>query len=415
LTGHPEETAALAAQGDERKFVICERCFASVAVGKSHCPECGATISSGSGNDPDDIQEGAELARANLLRLRGDYLAAEAECLKLLRHYPNNASAHTLLGDICAEKGDLDQSLQWYELSLDLAPDHAIQERAKSIKARIQERDQSAASRAVGIPAERDRSIRYAAWMLIAILVTGIACYAVGRGQDTQPPAILHRVTPPAPNPWPIPKPIQGVGSDLVLFEHIRASSPEAANLLMVIQDPRSKAITLSFDAKEDQDIRPLGAKLAAAALDNASDALLVTVRAMRGGNLIYTADVLRVRYNETKQTDWIADNKDTPDAWISHVLDNEWSYVQKSDPNQQPTNNNVNEGQNIAGTETNPAGGQDQGANPQGAAGGDQNSSPSTSDQAPDNGSPSGSGTDSPRPTQAPPNANGSNPDKSG
>jgi len=53
-------------------------------------------------SDPSDAQAGAELARANLLRLRGDYLAAEAECLKVLRQFPNNAGAHTLLGEICA-------------------------------------------------------------------------------------------------------------------------------------------------------------------------------------------------------------------------------------------------------------------------------------------------------------------------
>jgi len=288
-------------------------------------------------SDPSDAQAGAELARANLLRLRGDYLAAEAECLKVLRQFPNNAGAHTLLGEICAEKGDLEQSLQWYELSLDLAEDHTVRERANTIRSRMQDRERAVASKEMGVPADRARKNGYLAFMLVVILITvGFACYSAGRQQEPDGPANEPHVLPPI---QPVPSTLvklsgsgQGVGSDLVLYERLRASSAEGGSLLLVLQDPRSKAITLSYDAQADGDLRPVGARLAVAALQNSPDALIVTVRAMRGGNLIYTADVLRSKYDDTQQSGWQSENKQTPDAWIGYVLDNEWSAVEKSE-----------------------------------------------------------------------------------
>src|SRR4051812_43141822 len=42
----------------------------------------------------------SDLARANLLRLRGEFDQAEQLCLNVLERFPDNAAAHTLLGDI---------------------------------------------------------------------------------------------------------------------------------------------------------------------------------------------------------------------------------------------------------------------------------------------------------------------------
>jgi Tfp pilus assembly protein PilF len=95
-----------------------------VKPGAGFCPECGAPI----GTAPAEGSDAAiypELARVNLLRLRGDYKAAQDHCRAVLRKFPNNVTANQLLGDLCQETGDLSQAKEWYELALDIAPNHA--------------------------------------------------------------------------------------------------------------------------------------------------------------------------------------------------------------------------------------------------------------------------------------------------
>src|SRR5579872_6736771 len=64
----------------------------------------------------------ADLARANLLRMRADYKRAEDLCLTILKSNPKSAATHSLLGDIYSDQGQLEQAAQWYGLSLDLDP-----------------------------------------------------------------------------------------------------------------------------------------------------------------------------------------------------------------------------------------------------------------------------------------------------
>ena len=129
----------MAAQGAERKFNICDRCFASVPPKEPFCPECGAPIvveEQDAGSS--DAVVYTELARANLLRMRGEYKQAENQCLNILKRFPNNASANTLLADISAEQNGLTQAVQWFELSLDLTPDDdAVKNKLKSARDRI--------------------------------------------------------------------------------------------------------------------------------------------------------------------------------------------------------------------------------------------------------------------------------------
>lgn len=62
------------------------------------------------------------LARANLLRMRGQWDEAVAVCTEALRRAPESATAHSLLGDIYEAQGKLDDALQWYGMAVDLAP-----------------------------------------------------------------------------------------------------------------------------------------------------------------------------------------------------------------------------------------------------------------------------------------------------
>ncbi len=92
--------------------------------------ECGARLREDT-TDPlyaegSDREVYPEIARANLLRMKGEYEAAVEVCLGILRRYPSNETAHALLGDIYADQGKLADAIQWYELLVDLAPTSAV-------------------------------------------------------------------------------------------------------------------------------------------------------------------------------------------------------------------------------------------------------------------------------------------------
>ena len=110
----------MAVQG-RSETTSCPKCFAVVKLGAEFCPECGATLDPASGGSDQEVYN--DLAKANLLRNRHQMPEAIEVALGILRKYPNNATAHTLLGDIYAELDDLKQAAEWYEMALDLSPD----------------------------------------------------------------------------------------------------------------------------------------------------------------------------------------------------------------------------------------------------------------------------------------------------
>jgi hypothetical protein len=62
------------------------------------------------------------LLQANVLRLRGQYDLAEAQCSEVLRRDPENAEAHSVLGDVARDRGNDQDAIQWYKMALDLDP-----------------------------------------------------------------------------------------------------------------------------------------------------------------------------------------------------------------------------------------------------------------------------------------------------
>jgi len=103
----------------------CPQCGSGLPDDVRICPECGAPTKQARSND---IPAGAEaetnvlLAQANLSRLRRDYDLAMTQCVEVLRRYPNNASAHSLLGDIYRDQAAYAEALAWYRLALQLDP-----------------------------------------------------------------------------------------------------------------------------------------------------------------------------------------------------------------------------------------------------------------------------------------------------
>lgn len=333
----------MAVPGSERKFNICDRCFASVPAKEPFCQECGAPIvAEDQGTEGSDAVVYTELARANLLRMRGEYKQAEDQCLNILKRFPNNASANTLLGDISAEQGDLTQAVQWYELSLDLVPDDdAVKTKLKAVQERISLQEAATTAKELGLPAGNSRKTQYVIITLVLFLMVATAGYLFGTKQsasaDTKQPATVRK-------PIKIP-PSDGGGtgggssvdennsgadlkdqtpgaSELPLLHRLESASADGAKVLAVMKDPRNESVIVVYQA-DQADFRALGARLAQSLLTIDPDTLKVTVRAMRGGSLYYTADVNRSQLNETTGQTWKSQN--SADAWIDYVLKTEW------------------------------------------------------------------------------------------
>ena len=77
----------------------------------------------------------ALLARANLLRMRGQWTDAVELCTEALRVDAQSGAAHSLLGDIYENQGRLDKAIRWYQLALDLDPE-SVADKAKLTRAR---------------------------------------------------------------------------------------------------------------------------------------------------------------------------------------------------------------------------------------------------------------------------------------
>ncbi|MEW5883805.1 MAG: tetratricopeptide repeat protein [Armatimonadota bacterium] len=103
---------------------LCDKCYALLEEDALFCTECGASVTEGV--EGSDAIVYPDIARANLARMRGNEAEAERICLAILKRYPNNVSAHILLGDIYWDSERLEEAMQWYDLATSLAPENAI-------------------------------------------------------------------------------------------------------------------------------------------------------------------------------------------------------------------------------------------------------------------------------------------------
>lgn len=110
---------------------LCDKCFSVLKVDATYCEDCGAPQGESPGSDSIVYPE---IARANLLRLKGDLEEAENVCLAVLKRFPNNPAAHGMMGDLCFEGGKLENAKQWYDMALELTPnDEGIRRKLKAI------------------------------------------------------------------------------------------------------------------------------------------------------------------------------------------------------------------------------------------------------------------------------------------
>lgn len=325
----------------------CPKCGAEIEDGKG-CPSCLAKVED-RGASPDTAH--AELARANLLRLRGDYTQAEAICLGVLRNFPNSVAAHTLLGDIHVDAGNHEQAAKWLELALGLDPS-LVQERQKldRLKQHLNGVEESRTVAELGLP-ERSRLSWVTAGLGGLAVLAIVVALALGLTRRPEPkadvPSVVSEAISATPDtvaaiepsaktePSPSVRRDERAGptstpatpaEDQALYRSVSQRSVVGASLVGVTLDPRSKLAILTYVLADGDDIRRIGAELARIALDQSPDTLTVTLRGMQEGKLVYIADVPRARYAETTDPNWQPEVPGQGDAWIAHILTNEWT-----------------------------------------------------------------------------------------
>ncbi len=336
---------------------MCDRCFASVKVGSEFCPECGAPIGS-SPAEGSDSEIYTELARANLLRMRGDLPAAMDQCRTILRKFPNNVSANQLLGDLCQEGNDLEQAKEWYELALDIAPSHAqLQQKLKSVRERLEFQETQGLVEQLGLPPSKPKNGLMAMGLAVLVLAVGGIAYVVGANKKpTASPLPTRTVTqaPPessgdgssvsqapdqnstTPNSVTPPSALKGSAEETALAQLVGQRSTNGGKLESLAIDPRTSLLTVTFRVAAGEDRKAIAAEIAGVALENSPNTRLVTVRAIENEALVYIADVRRESYEETKTDAWKQANGSDSSAYAKHVLSQEWPAAET---NQTPIN----------------------------------------------------------------------------
>lgn len=313
------EREDLAARGKpETGRELCPKCFETRAVAAScvdpSCPFSG------------DVEAEAaatiypELAKANLMRMRGEYKLARDTCLALLKRFPNNADAHTLLGDIEAEEGDLDHAAQWYEMALDLRPEsESDQHKLEVIRRRIAEREAMTTAQQLGLPTTRSRAMVYGVLIAVFIVLVGVTAFILGdrsraRRGPTPPPITTpieigkrrtepDRTEPPQPiareHPSPTPTPPAGPIEDQSLTQRLTAECAEGRRIVSAVQDPRDRSVAITAAVDDGASEREVAALIGVSALQRTPATSRVTVRIMRSGELAFVADVTRAAVDQ--------------------------------------------------------------------------------------------------------------------
>lgn len=281
-------------------------------------------------------QNGADLARSNLLRMRGDYRAAIDQCLSLLKRSPDDPDAHTLIGDIYAEQGDLGQAAQWYELALDLNPGSTQdQQKLTHVQLRIKEREAATAAQQIALPPASPYP--WLPWMVMAViaLLIGIGAYIAGQRQE--PPTKIARASVPvsAPIAEPgtnisgSPSPTEGTNpliaeEDRKLAASVAGEIPTGIVLLHAWQDPRNRDISLTIRVRPEDAQRVIAAEIARAVLRRIAGANAVSIRTEKAGQIVHLGTVDRARLSITDAPGW-AEAHPGAEALADALLAQEW------------------------------------------------------------------------------------------
>ncbi len=311
----------------------------------------------------------SELARVNLLRIRGDLSSSKTLCLSILKRFPESVDAHVMMGDLHAEQGDLAPAAEWYSLALDLdrtAP--GVQVKLNRVQAALDISGQAGKNRALVLSGNRTSPWLYLA-VAASVLAIGSIAYIAGMKSPSDKvvaknPPISEKIASPTnptrtdfgtvtttpktsgvtlptndPGPAPASTPTiqetKSTGSpkenpltvveDQRILEQLAGRTKFGKHIVSVIVDPREKSLILTYNVSNDEHGRYIGAILADAAMEYDNNAAMVTLRGVRNGVLSYVADVPREKIMAVEDRE----KKDVQDLenhnWIDEVLTNEY------------------------------------------------------------------------------------------
>lgn len=314
------------------------------------------------GRNVDEDALHGNLAKANLLRLRGDYAEAEKVCVALLAAHPDSAATHTLLGDIAFSQDKADQAVQHYEIANNLEPNSVeIQRKLHDAQALRASHETISTVDQLGLPSKSPvpwTAIGFGAFAAIAVGAVVMIALALAPHSAVVPRPVAPIVATSSMTVKPgvtkandtVSKPVASVPEskpaeatapattapavtaaplaldDQNLLQAIQSKSGYGAHLQALASNPRDHSVALTFSYGADEDPRRIGAQLAKDTLDQSGDSLSVTVRGVRDQKLEYMADVPRTKYADTITDAWRSANPGD-DAWIGYVLTNEWPY----------------------------------------------------------------------------------------
>ncbi|MBA4291490.1 hypothetical protein C0431_00815 [bacterium] len=288
-----------------------------IAAANDFCPECGYTIGKGEGSDTEVYQD---LAQANLSRMRGDKQAAIDQCLKILRAFPNNVTAHSLLGEIYLEHGELTQAKEWFEMALDLDP-KAVRE--KQMLDRVTQdlalKDHQASVETLEVKPKSGLTLLWAT-MVVLILLVGIASFFVGQNAGkksekvaVQAPAEPIRIpaseqatatptTEPAQNPPdPVPS-VVNAADDAEAVQSIFAKAQKGAIIQTILVNPAQEEVVLTAVAEADVPFETTALMLAGDVFVGRPATKTATVRIIgSAGRVAFVGSVERSAYDEVQ------------------------------------------------------------------------------------------------------------------
>jgi hypothetical protein len=311
--------------------MMCPKCFALLRAGSEFCVECGAVIKEGA--EGSDTEVYTELSRANLLRMRGNMKEAIECSLGILRRFPNNVTAHTLLGDIYYEQDDLEQAAEWYEMALDLNPE-AASERMKleKVKAKLKAQEQSETVKQLGIePAKQPNLTAIVASAVVLLLGVGGLAFAIGRSSGTgsartgEPVTIAARGessdTGNSEGAAPTgSQPVVSVAEDEPILAALRARLM-GTSILSAHFNPATRNVLVTV-VGEDSDLPAVAASVVSAVLDSRSEVKSVNVRVIQNGAISFVGRSTRTGYELARERV----GADAPAAaLVSQVFEGAW------------------------------------------------------------------------------------------
>ncbi|MBS1707791.1 MAG: tetratricopeptide repeat protein [Armatimonadetes bacterium] len=305
-----------------------------MAAASTFCPECGAGLKEGSEGSDEAVYQ--ELTQANLARTRGKPEEGVEICLGVLRRYPNNASAHILLGDIYADANDLPKAAEWYEMAVDLAPDSApAKEKLQRVRDRLVQREAALTAKQLGIPQRSSQAVLYVVGVAALIILVGAASFLLGsqiKGEQDDSPLRVNNpvVLPGSPERARVDTMLPG---ERALLRAMKQKSTHKERLVSVLEDPREPSLTVTVRGEKDVPVEVAAANAVIDAFEAAPAYRRVTVRVVVSDQTVLVGDVTADAYAAAKQYIQGTDLS----AFAAQVLPAPWtpaaSVSPKSDP----------------------------------------------------------------------------------